>query len=409
MPHFAYVAKDSNGQTVNSMLEDENQAAIVARLQSEGYFIISVKELSEEEVAARKRGRQTARKFSHNKVKLEDLLVFSKQLATMLESGVTLIRSLNVIQTQIESEQLSKILKQVRKDIEQGHSLSHCLEKYPKIFNPFWVSLVEVGEASGTMPIVLNKLNSYMEQQANFKSTILSSLLYPSILFLVSIGAIVFFALFVGPRFQAIFESMNTQLPVITVFFLSSFAFIRKNIMTLLIAVVIGIFLLKQYLRTKSGRTNFEHFLYGLPTIGETYKLIVIERFTSQMAILIDAGVPILYALDIAERLVDNNVCGKIINNIKEGVKKGGLLVDQMEESGFFPPMAVQMIMVGEETGELSKMLKHVSNYYQENVQTFLKRSSTIIEPIMIVFMGGVIGMIALALFLPMFNLSSGG
>ena len=152
-----------------------------------------------------------------------------------------------------------------------------------------------------------------------------------------------------------------------------------------------------------------EKILFSLPTVGEVYRLIIIERFSAQMSILIDAGVPILYALDISERLVDNNTCSLIINNIKEGVKKGELLVTPMEKSGFFPPMCVQMIMVGEETGKLSKMLKHVAKFYQEQVEIFMKRFATIIEPFMLVFMGAIIGTIVVSMFLPMFNIAQLG
>ncbi|MDP8212195.1 MAG: type II secretion system F family protein [Candidatus Zapsychrus exili] len=202
---------------------------------------------------------------------------------------------------------------------------------------------------------------------------------------------------------------MGAELPAITTILLATFAFIKKNFLLLVGAIIIAVQLFKKYIKTYVGRMNFENFLFNTPTIGEIFKLIVVERFTSQMAILIDAGVPILYALDISEKLVDNITCAQIINDIKEGVKKGSLLVDQMQESEFFPPMAIQMIMVGEETGELSKMLKHVANYYQENVETFMKRFATIIEPFMLVFMGGIIGTIVLAMFLPMFNLSQLG
>ncbi|HPN87969.1 MAG TPA: type II secretion system F family protein [Candidatus Omnitrophota bacterium] len=408
MPKYSYVVKDNKGKTYKDIIEEISETALIARLQAQGFFIISVKELKTSAPVAIKK-HETKRKYSHNDCKLEDLLTFARQLATMLESGVTLIRSLTVIEGQIQSQQLSKAILQIKKDIEQGQSLSPSIAKHPKIFNQFWVSLVEVGEASGTMPVVLNKLAFYMEQQAAFKSTIISGIMYPAILFLVSIGAVMFFALFVGPRFQTIFESMGVDLPLITVIFLSTFSFIKKNILIIIGSVVGIVFLFKNYAKTYSGRLNIEHFLYGLPTVGEIYKLIIVERFTSQMAILIDAGVPILYALDISEKLVDDLTCGQIINDIKEGVKKGGLLVDQMQSSGFFPPMAVQMILVGEETGELSKMLKHVAEFYQENVSTFMKRFSTIIEPIMLVFMGGIIGTIVLAMFLPMFNITQLG
>ena len=268
---------------------------------------------------------------------------------------------------------------------------------------------MEVGEASGTIPVVLNKLTFYLEQQASFKSTITSGLIYPAVLLMVSMGAIAFFALFVGPRFETIFNSMKVDLPLITVILLSSFKFVKKNILVIIIVIGVIIFLLQKYLKTYQGRLLFEKFLLNAPIIGEVYKNIIVERFASQMAILIDAGVPILYALDISERLVDNNTCALVISEIKENVRQGELLVTPMERTGFFPPMCIQMIMVGEETGELSKMLKHVSAFYQDNVETFMKRFSTLIEPFMLVFMGGVIGVIVVAMFLPMFNIAQLG
>ena len=170
-----------------------------------------------------------------------------------------------------------------------------------------------------------------------------------------------------------------------------------------------AVMLFKNYIRTFQGKMAFEKFLFGLPVVGEVFQQIILERFASQMSILIDSGVPILYALDITERLVDNNTCALVVNQIKEAVKQGELLVSPMERSGFFPSMCIQMIMVGEETGELSKMLKHVAAYYQEGVETFMKRFATIIEPFMLVFMGGVIGVIIVAMFLPMFNIAQLG
>ncbi|MBZ0165181.1 MAG: type II secretion system F family protein, partial [Candidatus Omnitrophica bacterium] len=230
-----------------------------------------------------------------------------------------------------------------------------------------------------------------------------------AILFGVSIGAVVFFALVVGPKFEDIFMQMGAELPLITVVLLAIFKFIKHQFLLLILGIVGGVWMLKRVIATPLGRLKFEQFLFKLPTFGEIYKLIIVERFTSQMAILIDAGVPILYALDITERLVDNATCANIVSNIRDSVKSGELLVAPMERSEFFPPMAVQMIMVGEETGELSKMLKHVSAFYQDTVETFMGRFATIVEPFMLVFMGGVIGTIVLAMFLPMFNLSQLG
>lgn len=409
MPRFAYIVKDKEGKTYKNVIDANNQLTVVDRLQKDGYFIVNIKELSIKSILKDKSATRKKKKFSHTKVRLQDILTFSRQLATMLEAGVTLIRSLDVIQAQVQSQQLFLIMEKVKKDVEQGGSLSLALSKHPKVFNQFWVSLVEVGEASGTIPVVLNKLAFYLEQQNAFRTHITSAIIYPSILFCVAIGAVGFFALFVGPRFEAIFKSLNADLPLITSVLLKSFSFIKTHILHIIGGIVAFIFLFKKYIQTYGGRLRWEKFIYGLPTIGDVYRIIVVERFSSQMAILIDSGVPILYALDISERLVDNHTCALIINNIKESVREGELLVQPMERSGFFPPMAIQMIHVGEETGELSKMLKHVSQFYQDEVETFMKRFGTIIEPFMLIFMGVVIGTIVVAMFLPMFNLSQLG
>ncbi|HBR15470.1 MAG TPA: hypothetical protein DD723_08010 [Candidatus Omnitrophica bacterium] len=409
MSKFSYIVKDLEGKAYKNVVDAASQEALIEKLQKENYFIVSIKELTAAGASKTKTFVSPSRKFTHHKVKLNDLLIFARQLSTMIESGVSLTRALDVIQSQVESKEFSLVLSKIKTDVERGGSLSQSLAKHPRIFNQFWVSLLEVGEASGTIPVVITKLGFYLEQQAAFRSTIVSGLVYPAILFMVSMGAVIFFALFVAPRFEAIFSSMKVELPLITKVLLGTFKFIKANFL-IIIGIIVGIFFsLKTYCKTYHGKIAWEKFIFSLPTVGEVYKNIIVERFSSQMAILIDAGVPILYALDITERLVDNNVCALIVNSIKEGVKKGELFVNPMIRSGFFPPMSIQMIMVGEETGELSKMLKHVADYYQNNVQIFMKRFSVLIEPFMLVFMGGVIGTIVLAMFLPMFNIAQLG
>lgn len=405
MPKFTYIVKDKEGKSFKNVMEAPSQEAAIDRLQKMNYFVISLNELN---ISASQRPGspiKKAKKFTHRDVKLEDMLIFSRQLATMLESGVTLIRSIDVILSQVESEKLNKTLISVKSSIEQGGSLSTALANHPKVFNQFWVSLVEVGEASGTIPNVLNKLAYYLEQQAVFRSAIVSGIIYPAILFCVAMGAVTFFAFVVGPKFEAIFTQMGVKLPLITAVLLNLFKFLKNNFLLLLLSIVGFVLALKQYTKTYHGKIQLEKVIFNLPIVGNISKLIIVERFSAQMSILLDAGVPILYALDITERLVDNHTCALIVSQIKDGVKKGELLVEPMEKSGFFPPMCIQMIMVGEETGELSKMLKHVSAYYQGIVETFMKRFATIVEPFMLVFMGGIIGTIVIAMFLPMFDI----
>ena len=410
MSKFSYVVKDNYGKTYKNVIDAESRKALIEKLQKQDYFIVSITELTSgakaQDIINQKKNKK---KFTHKKVKLADLLAFSRQLATMLEAGVTLIRSLDVINAQVQSAQLFTILSRVKHDVEQGSALSLAISRHPNTFNQFWVSLLEVGEASGTIPIVLNKLAFYLEQQASFQSKIISGIIYPAILFVVAMGAIAFFALFVGPRFEAIFTSMDAKLPLITIILLATFKFIKTFILVIAGIIALIIFGIRKYIQTYHGKLQFERFMFDFPAFGEIYKLIIIERFASQMAILIDAGVPILYSLEISERLVNNNTCALIINSVKEGVKGGQLLVAPMEASGFFPPMFIQMIMVGEETGELSKMLKHIARFYQDNVETFMTRFATIIEPFMLIFMGAVIGTIVVAMFLPMFNIAQAG
>lgn len=410
MPKFHYTAKNNEGKTIDGIIDAFSQDNAIETLQGKGFFITRISTIDEQESSQPKptpKKKLASRKFHHNKIKLNDIISFCQQLVTMLNSGVTMLRSLQVILDQVESKKLFIVLDDVTSKVEEGSSLSEAMSNHPKVFNQFWVSLVEVGETAGTLPEVLAKLAFYLEQQAAFRSTIISAIIYPAILFCVCIGAISFFALFVGPRFENIFKSMNADLPLITEVLLAFFKLIKTNIGKIILAFIIGIFLLRKFLKTKHGKLQFEKFMLSLPIFGNIYRLIIVERFSSQMAILVDSGVPILQALDIASRLVDNITCAKIVLMIKERVRQGELLAAPMAESGFFPNMATQMITVGEETGELSKMLKHVATYYQQTVETFMKRLGTVIEPIMLVTMGAIIGLIVTAMFMPMFNLTS--
>jgi len=408
MPIFSYTVKDSTGKTINDVVSSHSEDALVEKLQGDGYFIISIR-LSQQKGDVKAEKKDAVQRFDHDACKIEDLLVFSRQLATMLEAGVTMLRSLDVIITQIQSKQLFMAASQIHDAIEQGSSLSVALAKHPKIFTQFWISLAEVGEASGTMPMVLNKLAEHVEQEAAFQSAIISAMIYPIILFVVCIGAVVFFALVVGPKFEDVFKSMHAELPMMTKCLLATFDFIKHYLLYIIGGIFGVFFLVRSYISTPIGMLQYEKMIFNLPIVGEITKLIVVERFAAQMAILIESGVPILYALEITEKLVDNKTCGLVIAQVREGVREGKGMADSLMEAGFFPMMAIQMIKVGEETGELGKMLKHVAEFYQSNVEAFMKRFGTLIEPFMLVFMAGIIGTIVISIFLPLFKLGQGG
>ncbi len=409
MPKFVATIRDKNGTTKTIVVDAANRNAAVLNVQRQGFLLLAIDDADSGKSGSAAEAHRKGRRFTHNNVAMEDISVFSKQLATMLEAGVPLLRSISVISEQVESRNLATILSEVKADVESGQPFSKGLAKHPKHFGQFWVSLVEVGEASGTMPQVLKKLTEYMEEAEKFKAQIIGAMMYPAILLVVATLAVLAFALFIGPTFEKIFKDMDIALPGITVVMLALFRLLRTKFLWILGGIVAVVFLLKNYVKTPVGRKQFENFLFSLPVVGPIIKLVIIEKFASQMAILIDSGVPILYALEISEKLVDNLVCGEVIASVRDAVKEGKLLAEPMERSGFFTPMTVQMIRVGEETGELGKMLNHVATYYKSVVEEFMKRLGTLVEPIMLVFMGGVVGTIVVAMFLPLLSLSTGG
>jgi type IV pilus assembly protein PilC len=408
MPNYFYEYIDKDSKKRSGTLDAVSEDALVAKLQGDGHFVVSVRLVKEKEGnegAPKAVEPKVTFKFDHEGCKIEDLLVFSRQLATLLEAGVTMLRSLDIVMPQIQSKQLYVTIRVIHDQIEQGSSLSAALAKFPKVFNQFWVSLAEVGEASGTMPMVLNRLADHVEKDHAFRAAIISAMIYPLILCTVCIGAVVFFALVVAPKFEEVFASMHADLPTMTKILLATFDFIKHYILLIIGAAVAFFIVAKSYVSTYIGRMQLEKLIYSLPVFGEITKLVIVERFAAQMSLLTESGVPILYSLEITEKVVDNITCGLVVAKVRESVREGKGMAEALAASGFFPMMAVQMIRVGEETGELGKMLKHVAAFYQENVEAFMKRFGTLIEPFLLVFMASIIGVVVISIFLPLFKL----
>jgi len=410
MPRFTYVVRDKDGKKQTATIEARDEASVVLKLQSQGFFVIKVfAGAIEDKQLSKLKGKKEAQKFSHGRVKLSDIVIFSRQMATMLDAGVTLLKTLDVILDQLESKALHAAVSEVRADLEGGASLSNALAKHPRVFSRFWVSLVEVGEASGSLPTVLERMAKFLEEKAEFQRKIVSSLMYPAVLFVICIGATSFFAFKIIPRFVEIFSSFGVPLPGVTMAIVAFFEFIRKKFLLLLLGISAIIFLFRKYTETTVGRRQAEIFLFKVPLVGNFYRTLVIERFTSQMSILVDSGVPILYALEITQRMVGSKIMEGVVENIKKSAREGQLIADAMSKSGFFTPMVIQMILIGEETGELGNMLRRVAGFYESYISTFVERFTTLFEPLMLVLMGGVIGTIVISMFLPIFSIATIG
>lgn len=410
MAKYFYVARDYRGDK-NSGLEDApSQDELVGRLQARGLTVVSVTLEAEKQqagplTAAEAALRNDAKK-RHYRVKSSDLTLFCRQLSTLLGAGITILKSLQIISKQVSSQKLYNVIQTLQKNMEQGLSLHEAMAKHPKIFSDLWVNLVESGEASGNLAIVLNRLATFLERSAAFRAKIISALIYPILLVFAATGVLLFMTIKVIPTFAQIFSGLNVTLPVLTrIVFAFSF-FLRKYILLFVLAIGAVIFFITRYIKTKEGRLRFENFKFGLPLFGEFFRAIVVERFSSELSTLIESGVPILYSLEIAERSIGNAVMAGVIRQVKESVREGKGLASPLEKSGFFEPMVIQMVMVGEEIGELPQMLKRINTFYQEYVETFLARILALFEPMMLVCMGFVVGIIVIGMFLPIFSIA---
>ncbi|MBL7081266.1 MAG: type II secretion system F family protein [Candidatus Omnitrophica bacterium] len=412
MAFFTYVVRDAAGKRLTGQEEGITQEEIVARLQGRSLTVISVRPLRTAKTAQKaisagpSYGPGRFKTKIHNKVSVSDRVIFCRQLATLLGAGVTILEALTIISRQISSRQLANVLSDLKKNMEAGLSLHEAMARHPKVFSDLWVNLVESGEASGNLATILSRLSTYLERDAQFRSKITSALIYPMLLMTVGVGALFFLTIKIIPTFAQLFTSFEMELPFLTQVLITTSSIMRRFFLVFIIGAGVLIYLGRLYLQRPEGKHAFENFLFKLPVFGLFFRSLTVERFTSGMATLVESGVPILYALEISERSVGSVVVADIVRNIKEQVRQGRSLNQPMEASGFFEPMVVEMVTIGEEVGDLAGMFRKVNMFYQEYVETFLTRFTSMFEPIMLVFMGLIIGIMVLGMFLPIFQIS---
>ena len=408
MLKFYYIARDGSGKKITGVEEGPDQEAVVIKIQSRGLTVISVIPGNADASNARatKASVKIGFRYKRDRIKSDDLTLFCRQLSTLLGAGVTILKSLEIISKQATSRKLYNTILDLQKNMESGLSFHEAMAIHPKVFSDLWVNLVESGEASGNLAAVLSRLASYLERNAAFRGKIISALIYPALLMVAGLGALVFMAVKIVPTFAEIFKNFNMTLPLITQILFSTSDFLRANIIVICLAIGAAVFILKNYLKTKTGRRNFENFQFKFPLFGEFFMALNVERFSSEMSTLLESGVPILYSLEISEHSVGNLFMAEVIRKIKDDVREGKPLREPLEKSTFFDPMFVQMISIGEEIGELPQIFKKINNYYQEYCEVFLARFISMFEPFVLVFIGGIIGVIVIGIFLPIFEIS---
>ena len=410
MARFFYIARDNTGKRITGVEESPDQDELINWLQAKGLVVINVG-LESKRLEVKLKTQLPKARFKRRgfRITANDLTLFCRQLSTLLGAGVTIIEALNVISKQVTSRRLYNVICNLRIGMEEGLSLHEAMAKNPGVFSQLWVNLVESGEASGNLAVVLSRLASYLERNMQFRSKIISALIYPAILMLVGLGALLFLTVKIIPTFANLFASFNMQLPFITRMLIMVSNFIRHYLILMLLGVIAIVSLIRGYIRHPEGKRRYENLLFKLPIFGDFLHNLIIERFSSEMSTLIESGVPILYALEITERSVNNLVVAEVIRNVKEEVRQGRSLSLPLEKSEFFGPMVVQMVRIGEEVGDLSGMFKKINSFYQEYVETFISRFTAMFEPIMLVFMGLIIGIMVIGMFLPIFQLSKIG
>jgi type IV pilus assembly protein PilC len=399
MPVYTYKAKDISGKTVNATLEAQGQAFVVDAIRKKGLTIISI----EESVEKKKKGISIAVK---KKIKIDDLVVFARQLATMIDAGIPLVQGLDILSEQIEHKEFRNIVSRVRNDVETGSTLSEAIGRHPKVFSQLFINMVRAGESSGMLDDIMDRLAGYLEKSSALQRKISSALVYPAVVICMAILITLILLLKVIPTFKEIFAGFGAKLPTPTLVLIIISDTLRSYFLILLgVAVVLG-FLISRYVRTEKGRLKYDQLMLDLPVFGILFKKVAVSKFTRTLSTLIKSGVSILAALEIVGRTAGNKVVENAVTDVRASIREGENIATPLAKSGVFPPMVVRMISVGEQTGELEKMLEKISDFYDEQVDSAVAGLTSMIEPLIIAFLGIVIGSIVIAMFMPIFKMS---
>jgi len=423
MPNFQYRALDAKGEETVGSISAANEADAVQQIRALNLHPTQIAEegkgkiaKSKAPVAAKGKGKAkpTAKGKTGGRIKPKNLMIFTRQLATLIDSGLPLLRSLTVLAKQEPNPVLKATVTSLADSVQTGSTFSESLAQHPKIFNKLYVNMVKAGELGGVLEIVLNRLAEYQEKAQKLKNKIVSAMVYPVIVMFIAVAILIFLMIFIVPKFEQMFVEMGSdQLPMISqiVFGISKFFIARPlvvpNAVFVLIAVVVAYLLFNMWGKTKGGRQTIDTMKLKMPIIGDIQRKSAVSRFSRTLGTLVTSGVPILQALNITRDTAGNVVISKAIEKVHEAVKEGESIVTPLQASGVFPDMVISMVDVGEETGQLPEMLLKVADVYDDEVDNAVTALTSILEPIMIVFLALIVGSVVFALFLPLIKVIS--
>ncbi len=404
MPVYKWEGRARDGKVRKGTMEAPNEAVVTAQLRSQGILPTKIKK-SMGQVEIKIPGFKP-------KVKTKDIVVFTRQFATMIDAGLPLVQCLEILSSQQENPTFKEVILKVKEDVEAGSTFADALAKHPKVFDRLYVNLVNAGEVGGILDTILNRLAAYIEKAMNLRKKVKGAMVYPAAVVGVAVLVVAIILIWVIPVFQQMFAGVGKTLPAPTLFVIALSEFTKKYFLFMLIALFVVSFLFRRVYRTEKGRVFFDRLFLKAPVFGQLIRKVAVAKFTRTLGTLISSGVPILEGLDVVSRTAGNAIIEQAIIKTRESISEGRTIAEPLKETKVFPPMVVQMIAVGEATGALDQMLGKIADFYDTEVDEAVSALTSLIEPLLMVFLGGTIGGLVVAMYLPVFQMAgavSGG
>ncbi len=395
---YVWKGKTAAGDIISGEMQAGSRADLILSLKKKRVIMTS----------ARQKAKGLTLGISRERgVSTKDLAVFTRQFSTMINSGLPLVQCLDILGKQAEKDHFRKLITQTMRDVEAGSTLADALSRHPAVFTDLYVNMVEAGEAGGVLDVILARLASYLEKMDSLKRKIRSAMMYPLVVLVVTIAATAFMLVFIIPTFAKMYADFGGELPAMTQIVMAMSSFLRTKWWLLAGMIVGGVFGIRKYYSTQNGKAVIDRVTLKVPVLGDVLLKASIARFTRTLGTLVSSGVPILEGLDITAKAAGNTIVKNAVVKTRASISSGQTIAGPLRESEVFPPMVVQMISVGEETGALDEMLSKVADFYDDEVDSAVDAMTSVIEPIMIVMMGGVVGGMVVAMYLPIFKLVS--
>ena len=400
MATFTYEAVDPSGRIVKNKVEADNEQALMARLHEQQFHIVSVSEAK-----AGMKMRMAGGKGQ--KIKLQTLVIFSRQFATMIDAGIPIIKCLDILESQTKEDAMKMVINATRKDVKGGLSLTDAIAKHPNAFSKLYINMIRAAELGGILDVILDRLAGFLEKEMEIRGKIKSAMMYPIIVLNFAGVMVLALFMFVLPRFKEIFLSMNVEMPVVTLALFAIGDWLQKFWWVVIILGIAGFIAFKQYDKTTKGHYNIDKLKLRVPIFGDLSLKMSVARFCRTFGTLIASGVPMMRSLEIIGETSGNAVLAEAIVHARTSIREGAKISQPLAASGLFPAMVTHMVDVGEETGRLSEMLCKVADFYDDEVDSLVKGLTSLIEPMLIVFMGVLVGFIAVSVMSPIFKLVS--